>query len=342
VSFYQYTPFPSTRNSSFLATVGMTVVAVITTSFSLLAQAPSNQDHVTTTQGTNVVVSPSPPPIVPPQPVSASTSADAEIHKNIEYARVGDASLLLDLYLPKNGAKPVPLVIWIHGGGWREGSKDRAGLSGVVKAGMALASINYRLSQQAIFPAQLDDCKAAVRWLRAHAAEYHINADKIAVAGESAGAHLAALLGTTGGDASTEGDEGNAGVSSAVCAVVDFYGPTDLVAADFVDDMTDPKMAMTRMLLTSALLGGDPSTKGDLAKLASPIYHITAKTCPFFIAHGDHDTLVPMTQSTSFDAALKKAGVESDLIIVPGKNHGFHDYKVSQEAIAFLQQKLGA
>ncbi len=258
---------------------------------------------------------------------------------------MGTTSLLLDLYLPKNRAKAVPLVIWIHGGGWREGSKERPGLSAAVKSGMALASINYRLTQQAIFLAQLFDCKAAIRFLRAHAAEYEINPDKIAVAGESAGGHLAALIGTTGQDASTEGDEGNPSVSSAVTAVVDFYGPTDLVAADFATPSganDDPKMIMMRLLLTSALLGGDPATKADLAHLASPVYHITAATCPFFIVHGDKDTLVPVTQSTSFDAALKKAGIESDLVIVPGKNHGFHDYKVSQEAVAFLQQKLGS
>jgi acetyl esterase/lipase len=327
------------RSTSLLA------VLILVAPISLIAQVSA-----ISTDAAPAVTAPVAPtaaaPLTAPKPPAPDTDPDTETHKNIEYAKVGDTSLLLDLYLPKDRAKPVPLVIWIHGGGWSQGSKERPGLSAVVKSGMALASINYRLSQQAIFPAQLYDCKAAVRFLRAHAADFQINPDKIAVAGESAGGHLAALLGTTGREAATEGDEGNPTISSQVSAVVDFYGPTDLVAADFTvptaTPIDDPRMIMMRMALTSALLGGDPATKVDEAHFASPIYHISATTCPFFIAHGDKDTLVPVEQSTTFDAALKKAGIESDLVIVPGKNHGFHDFKVSQEAVAFLQQKLGS
>lgn len=267
--------------------------------------------------------------------------ANVEIHKNLEYAKVGDKSLLLDLYLPKDRSQPVPLVIWIHGGGWREGSKERAGMSSVLKTGMALASINYRLSQDAPFPAQIYDCKAAVRWLRAHAAEYQIDPAKIAAAGESAGGHLAAMLGTTGQDPELEGDEGSPGVSSAVVAVVDFYGGTDLVPADFTGpDNADAATIMSRTFLVTAFLGGDPASVPDKAKAASPIYHVSAKTCPFFIIHGDKDTLVPPEQSITFDAALKKAGIETTLVIVPGKAHGFHDYKVSQQAVEFLKAHL--
>jgi acetyl esterase/lipase len=270
------------------------------------------------------LAAPKPPP---PGPDSGET------HKNIEYAKVGDTALLLDLYLPKNHATPVPLVIWIHGGGWREGSKERPQLGGVLKSGMALASINYRLSPQAIFPAQLFDCKAAVRYLRAHAAEYGLDPDRIAAAGESAGGHLAALLGTTGQDAATEGDEGNPSGSSAVQAVVDFYGPPN-------GQPEDPRMVMTRLFLTAGLLGGDPAQKADEARFASPFYHVTAKACPFFIAHGDHDTLVPMQQSSALADALKKAGVETDLVIVPGKSHGFRDHATTEQAIEFLALKL--
>lgn len=334
----------------------------------LAAQSPDSATNVTTTPESAPPVAPTVPatvsvstnaapevptpapvaaaPLTSPKPPGPASDPNTDTKKNIEYAKVGEHSLLLDLYVPKMHDKPVPLVIWIHGGGWREGSKDRPGLSGVLKSGMALASINYRLSQQAIFPAQLYDCKAAVRWLRAHAAENGINPDKIAVVGESAGGHLAALLGTTGQEPATEGDEGNPTVSSAVTAVVDFYGPTDFLAADFAGTnapkMSDPRLAIAGAFLLASLLGGDPATKPDEAKFASPIYHITAKACPFFIAHGDRDALVPVEQSQKFDEALKKAGVESKLVIVPGKAHGFRDFKVSQDAVAFLKEKLGA
>jgi acetyl esterase/lipase len=128
-----------------------------------------------------------------------------EAARDIEYARPDGTPLLLDLYVPKDARNPLPLVVWIHGGAWRAGSKDRCPAIRVTKRGYVVASVNYRLSQQAIFPAQIEDCKAAIRWLRANAAKYHVDSERIGVWGSSAGGHLVALLGTSGNVEDLEG-----------------------------------------------------------------------------------------------------------------------------------------
>src|SRR5580698_2811050 len=171
---------------------------------------------------------PSAPPGLPP---------GARMLPNIKYVTDGGERQQLDLYLPATGTN-LPLIVWIHGGGWMEGSKEQPPGLKFLNHGFALASLNYRLSQDAIFPAQLIDCKAAIRWLRAHAAENGIDPNHIAVWGASAGGHLVALLGTTG--EVKEFDQGdNPGVSSRVEAVCDWFGPTDLV--QLVKSFPDPK-----------------------------------------------------------------------------------------------------
>src|SRR5262245_50032586 len=148
--------------------------------------------------------------------------------RDIEYAKVGDISLKLDLYLPEpRPAAPVPLVVWVHGGAWQAGSKDQTPAVPLVRRGLAVASVGYRLSQVARFPAQIEDCKAAVRWLRAHAAEHAIDGRHIGAWGSSAGGHLVALLGTSGDVDELEGEAGNLDQSSRVQVVVDWFGPTD-------------------------------------------------------------------------------------------------------------------
>src|ERR1700677_637093 len=154
------------------------------------------------------------------------------VKQDVIYATAGGTPLPLDLYLPAS-KQPVPLVIWIHGGGWVNGDKKMVRgvplMPMLLKAGIGVASIDYRFRNVAQLPAQLYDCKAAVRWLRAHAAENDIDPKRTAAAGDSAGGHLVALLGTTADHPELEGDEGNPGVSSAICAVCDFFGPTDFV-----------------------------------------------------------------------------------------------------------------
>jgi acetyl esterase/lipase len=218
----------------------------------------------------------------------------------------------LDLYLPKSDS-PTPLVIWIHGGGWEGGSKDGGNpLLPLVGKGYAVASTNYRLSKHAVFPAQIHDVKAAVRFLRAGAKKYNLDPDHFGAAGASAGGHLVALLGTSAGAKDLEGDGPNREVSSAVQAVCDIFGPTDLLK------LSPPGKtnAVTR------LLGGDTGDKKDLAAQANPITYVDAKDPPFLILHSDKDPLVPVSQSELLRDALKKAGVEVELVVVPGAGHG--------------------
>jgi acetyl esterase/lipase len=227
----------------------------------------------------------------------------------------------LDLYLPR--VKPnekLPLVVWIHGGAWKMGSKDEGPAIALADHGFAVASINYRYSTKSIFPAQIYDCKAAIRWLRAHAAEYSYDATKIGVWGASAGGHLAALLGTSGGVASLEGDGGNADQSSAVQAVSDWCGPTDLES--FIQEAMQPRFRESKPeLFVNELLGGTPESKKDLAKSASPISFVTSDDPPFLIIHSIEDPVVPFEQSNDFAKKLEAEGVKVKLVKINSTDH---------------------
>jgi acetyl esterase/lipase len=162
--------------------------------------------------------------------VAAQEIASAPSEKNVPYVEGGHSRQVLDLYLPDQPSeKPWPVVIWIHGGAWMGGSRVNPPIMALLQKGIAVASIDYRFSQDAIWPAQSYDCKAAVRFLRAHADKYHLDADRFGVGGDSAGGHLAAFVGTSGDVATMEGDLGNTNVSSQVQAVLDWFGPTDLL-----------------------------------------------------------------------------------------------------------------
>jgi acetyl esterase/lipase len=256
-----------------------------------------------------------------------------ETVRNIEYARPNGFSLKLDLYIPGGVLKPMPVVMWVHGGGWCEGNKNIPMMLPLVQLGFAVASIDYRLSQQAIFPAQIYDCKAAVRWLRANASRYGFDPNRIGAAGASAGGHLVALLGTTADRPEMEGEEGNPGVSSAVQAVCDFFGPTD-----FTD--LGPSYSASPTTLIARLLGGSIDDKMEEAKAASPVLFVDAHSAPFYIAHGDQDRVVPLQQSVELDAALRKAGVPSTLYIVKGGGHGFNDPAAFAGAALFFRRYL--
>jgi acetyl esterase/lipase len=253
----------------------------------------------------------------------------AEAQKNITYSETANGPQQLDLYLPANAKDPVPLIIWVHGGGWKAGSKEnclpvRLGFTG---RGYAVASINYRLTGTAPFPAQIEDCKAAVRWLRAHAGQYGLNPDRFGVWGSSAGGHLVALLGTSGDVSAFDAGE-NLGVSSRVQAVCDFYGPSD-----FTTMGTDPGFERHALADSpeSALLGGTPVQKPEAAKAASPVTYATPDDPPFLILHGDSDQTVPLNQSRRMDAALRTAGVKTELIILPGAGHGGPAFSTPEE-----------
>src|SRR5436190_15600564 len=209
------------------------------------------------------------------------------VTRDLPYVTNGHPRQKLDLYLPAAGESR-PLVVWIHGGAWKGGDKGQNPAMPLVQRGFAVASINYRLSQEAHFPAQLEDCKAAIRWLRAHAADYRINRDRFAAWGISAGGHLAALLGTTGDEDAFDKGE-NAGTSSRVQCVVDWAGPTDfeeLGKTYTAAERDAPDSPITQ------LLGGPIPQRLELARLASPIRHIRPGAPPFLIMHGERDTLV--------------------------------------------------
>jgi acetyl esterase/lipase len=262
----------------------------------------------------------------------------AVVPRDLAYVANGHERQKLDLYLPRDGPN-LPLIINIHGGAFQAGSKEQGVPIQFLRQGCAVASINYRLSQHAKFPAQIEDCKAAVRWLRAHAAEYRLDATRFAAMGSSAGGHLAAMLGTTGD--TTEYEVGaNLDQSSRVQAVVDNFGPTDFLQMD-AHRLPNGMVHDTPNSPESLLIGGAiQANKAKTAK-ANPITYITSGDPPFLIMHGDQDPLVPYHQSELLEAALKKAGVPVTFYTVKGAGHGgFKDPQVPELTRAFLSEHL--
>ena len=243
----------------------------------------------------------------------------ATVHRDLVYARAGDKDLLLDLYLPKEAPGLRPLVVWIHGGGWRGGTKDRCRALSMLPRGYAVASISYRLSGVAKFPAQIHDCKAAIRWLRANAARYRLNPDRIGVWGSSAGGHLVALLGTSGGVSELEGDPGDRQQSSRVQAVVDYFGPTDFLRMNDFPGKIDHDAANSP---ESRLVGGPIQEIKEKVAQANPITYVSKDDPPFLIAHGDKDQSVPLNQSELLNEALRRAGVDVTFRVLEGAGHG--------------------
>ncbi|MCL4180410.1 MAG: alpha-L-fucosidase [Verrucomicrobia bacterium] len=261
-------------------------------------------------------------------------------HRDLAYVPDGHARQKLDLYLPKEGAS-LPLIINIHGGAFKMGSKEDGVPLEYLAQGYAVASINYRLSQHAVFPAQIEDCKAAVRWLRAHAREYRFDPDRFAAWGASAGGHLAAMLGTTGD--TKEFDVGaNLDQPSGVQAVVDYFGPTDFLQMD-AHRLPNGQLHDPADSPESELIGGAIQENQEKAARANPITYVTAGDPPFLICHGDQDPLVPHHQSELLEAALKQAGVPVTFYTVKGAGHGrFNDPKVPELTREFLAKHLRA
>nr|WP_255712949.1 alpha/beta hydrolase [Rhodopirellula sp. JC740] len=258
------------------------------------------------------------------------------VHRDLVYTKLPQRELKLDLVVPQSKTKP-PLVVWIHGGGWRNGSRKNPRLDAVTQHGFALASISYRFSKEAIFPAQIHDCKAAIRWLRANADRYGVDADWIAVAGSSAGGHLALLLGTSGDVDELEGEiGGNLRQSSRVQAVIDFFGPSDFV----LRGKTQPERAYTDLSGSYALLGGQNGTVPEqMERLASPISYVSSDDPPLLILHGTNDKTVLMDQSERMVQAYEKERLSVELMEVAGAGHGgvrFFQGKLMEKVIGFL------
>ncbi len=255
---------------------------------------------------------------------------------DLAYADLSDANRL-DLYLPDNATPPYPLIIWVHGGAWQVGDKSRAPAAILTARGYAVASINYRLSGEASFPAQIHDVKAAVRWLRANAETYQLDVENIGAWGASAGGHLVSLLGTSGGvEALEDLSMGNAEFSSEVQAVVNWYGASILYRGDFArGDLPLREIPSDLRQALNAFLGCDLTLPVDtpegsacqtVGETASPIIYIDENDPPFLIQHGTDDPISAVEQSEIFYVALSDAGVDVTLNLFEGAGHGGREF----------------
>ena len=284
------------------------------------------------------------PNFAPPTPPQ-----NTKIIRDLAYIPDGSERHKLDLYLPPDTATAtgsLPLIVYVHGGAFMFGDRNSAFLPvRLLSRGYAIASLDYRLSGDAPFPAQIEDCKAAVRWLRAHAAQYNLDANRFASWGESAGGNLAALLGTAG--ASKTFDVGaNLEYSSAVQGVVDLYGPTDFLQMDAHrlpgGDQHNPADSPE-----SRLIGGALQKNKAKVERANPISYVSGATPPFFIAHGKQDHVVPLHQSQLLVVALVQAGVPVNFLPVSGADHGFKNatpaqlQQIDNATDAFLKELFG-
>ena len=265
----------------------------------------------------------------------------------------GFRPLMLDVRLPK-GSGPFPLIVFVHGGAWATNGPTITNkiyrkmdmFNRFTAAGFAVARISYRLTSEAQFPAQLYDCKSAIRFLRKHAELLRIDPKRFAAFGDSAGGHLVALLGLTGNNPELEGKIGITEGSSAVSCVINWFGPTDLVT------MGDDKCALGNAWgdsdladsPESMLLGGSPPLNKEMAKAASPITYVHKNAPPMLMQYGDADRLVPLVQGEVLFNALKAVGVDVTLQIIKGADHcfwGVENHYIIDDDIAFLKKHLG-
>jgi acetyl esterase/lipase len=246
----------------------------------------------------------------PPQTAQATNAI--ETLKDIEVGKVGARVLHADIARPKTPpAGLMPAVLWIHGGGWTSGSHhDFAQTKQLAKHGYLVLSVEYRFADEAPWPAQIEDCKLAVRWLRANAAKYQVDPNRIGCWGTSAGGHLVALMGVTGDKPELEGKGGSEGFSSAVQAVVCFCGPTLFTGSNYI--VPSGKMA-----------GGTYEEKTDVYKQMSPLNNVNPKACPYLFVNGDKDMTVPLWHAELMTEALKKVNVPVERIVVKNAGHGY-------------------
>lgn len=266
----------------------------------------------------------------------AAEPSRPSVLRDIPYAKVDGITLSFDLNLPE-GTPHAPLIIWVHGGAWRAGSKNDMPLGQLVTEGYALASVDYRLSTQARFPAQIHDIKAAIRFLRRHGSEWHLTTEKIVIAGDSAGGHLAALVGVSNGDPDLEGDLGeDRAQSSVVQGILSFYGGANLTT---ILKQSTPHGLSMRVPALALLLGGQPDDVPQLARLASPVFHVDKSDPPLLLLHGDQDPQMPVNQALELYGAYRKVKAPVELEFVHGAAHGgpmFYD----EERLTMVKQFL--
>ena len=267
-----------------------------------------------------------------------ATAQTTEV-RDVVYAEVDGKPLGLDLYVPRPQA---PLVVHVHGGAWRAGTKADGVPQFLIDAGFAVASLDFRQSTDAPFPANVHDIKAGIRFLRANAAQYGYDAEKILITGASSGAHLALLVGVTNGHAELEGSVGtHHDASSDVQAILSYFAATDLTT---ILSLSTPFGVGVREPALKLLLGDLPDQKPELAQLASPVYHVDANDPPLLLLHGDRDAQMPVNQSLQMLGAYDELGLDVDFIPVHGAAHGgplFSEPKYTEPAVAFAQRTLG-
>jgi acetyl esterase/lipase len=270
--------------------------------------------------------------------MSKSSAAEPAIIRDIAYMGSGDPAHRLDLYHPTKRQGDTPLIIWVHGGAWRSGTKGDVPIIGMLEHGFAIASVEYRLTPQAAFPAQVHDIKAAIRFLRSRATEYGVDAKRFFIAGSSAGGHLAALVGVSTGVTELEGAESLGNVeSSAVAAIVSFYGASNLQT---ILNQSTPYGLNVRVPALQLLLGGQPDEKPEKAKLASPVAHVDSTDPALFLIHGDQDPQMPIEQSYELQRAYGQAKLQVQMHVVKGGLHGgsgFYEPEVLATVADFLK-----
>ena len=258
---------------------------------------------------------------MPQNPVKNQFPPGTVFHENIAYAADSDPKHLLDIYLPAKAGAGMPLVIWVHGGAWLSNDKyaDMGYMKETIKAlldnGFALASIDYRHSTQAVFPAQLQDCHQAIEYLHRQASTYGFDRQNFFLMGFSAGGHLASLIGLSANNKQREFFADGARSSFRIKGVVDFYGPADLLAMPLPAAEESAKDPIT------LLLGATVTERPDLAKKASPVTYVDRNDPPFIIIQGEKDQSVPQSQSVMLHSWLKLSGVQSEIIVVKNAPH---------------------
>ncbi len=253
------------------------------------------------------------------------------VHRDLIYGRAGERELPLDLYLPPDTSSPVPVVMWVHGGGWRGGGKGNGGRAlNMTTRGFAVVDVEYRLSGEALFPAQIEDCKTAVRWVRANAKKYNLDSDRIGAWGSSAGGHLVAMMGLTHDENVFETDD-HSQYSSQVQVICNWFGPTDFLRMNDFEGRIDHDAADSP---ESMLIGAPIQENKEKVAAANPITYVSKNDPPMLIIHGEKDLSVPYNQSELLYAAMQKEGLDVTLYKVVNADHGFRN--ATQDSAASL------
>jgi acetyl esterase/lipase len=282
------------------------------------------------------------------EPAAPEAIAGVRVVSNVVYSETAQGDLLLDLYLPTEGSdEPLPVVLFFYGGAFEMGNKHQLALYDINTLpldGFAVVCIDYRLSDQAIFPAQLEDAQNALRWIHAHAGEYNLDADKVGVLGMSAGGMLAALVGTGAEVVVATGVEDGQLTPPPVQAVVDYYGPSDFLQGDeHAPEGVQLNWAAADSW-PSRYIGGAIVDHPELVAATNPITYVSSDDPPFLIIHGDQDSIVPFHQSELLYMALQQAGVAAELYVVTGGDHArggeFGTPELHRKTVEFLQQHL--